>query len=93
MATAGDEVLGFVASTPIGGGLYDLGPIAVTIEKQAGGIGRALVQAAVARAAAGTTTLTVDTYNGQALAHDARAPLRVPPPLLSCAPWRVRSNA
>ena len=48
VATAGDEILGFVASTPIGGGLYDLGPIAVTIEKQAGGIGRALVQGAVA---------------------------------------------
>ena len=67
VATAGDEILGFVASTPISEYLYDLGPIAVNIEKQAGGIGRALVQAAV-RCARGTTTLTVDTYNAQALA-------------------------
>ena len=89
VAAAGDEILGFVASTPIGGGLYDLGPIAVTIEKQAGGIGRALVQGAVACAGAGTTTLTVDTYNAQALALYCRCGFDVYGTLAVCERTRL----
>ena len=89
VATSGDEILGFVASTPIGGGLYDLGPIAVTIEKQAGGIGRVLVRAAVDRAGGGTTTLTVDTYNGQALALYCRCGFDVYGTLAVCERTRL----
>ena len=40
----------------------------MNIEKQAGGIGRSLVQGGGRARGAGTTTLTVDTYNAQALA-------------------------
>ena len=89
VATAGDEVLGFVANTPIGDRLYDLGPIAVTIEKQAGGIGRSLVKAAVARAGADTTTLTVDTYNAQALALYCRCGFDVYGTLAVCERTRL----
>ena len=88
VATSGDEILGFVASTPIGERLYDLGPIAVSVDKQASGIGRALVQAAL-KHSKGTTQLTVDTYNAQALALYCRCKFDVSGTLAVCERTRL----
>ncbi|GMU42872.1 MAG: GNAT family N-acetyltransferase [Xanthomonadales bacterium] len=63
-ALAGEDVLGCVALKPVADGVHELTKMAVRADRRGGGIGAALMQAAIARARAlGLRELLLDTHS------------------------------